>query len=226
MDIDKATKKVLAMHVNNEQKAQVCRVFSSYVGYFLSQQATNNIVDVITLVVELFPYVQNTPSYKRLNKRDDTMWPNPTTSSFPHTVEPALGPRPGTDTLRAQDEDVSSVDQSDPEAVHVAKKLVQLFKSARKRNLEFGLDHEDVAALLATERCHYTDEVMKNSGLQQRTIDRLDNSRGYIKGNVVACTYQSNQLKAFLFEDVRSELFMRPETLLKMMFRMKMDRAD
>lgn len=221
-----STKKILELHATNAPRSKVAPIFGSHVGNHLSDSNKQDFTELLILELELFPYLHETGPYKRLHQHNPTQWPINNDHAFEHTNEAACGMRPGTGTERALGEDLPSTDPSDPIAVQVSKKLVQLHKSAKKRNKEFNLTHEDVAALLSAERCHYTDELLETSGLQQRTIDRIDNSQGYVQGNVVACTYQVNQLKAFLFEDVRSELFMTYETLLKVMLRTKMDRME
>lgn len=74
--------------------------------------------------------------------------------------------------------------------------LVKL--SASKRGLECTLSLEDVEKLLSVKRCYYTG--IRFTDKKPRTFDRVDNSKGYIPGNVVACIEQVNQMKAFYLE--------------------------
>lgn len=74
--------------------------------------------------------------------------------------------------------------------------------SAAAKNLEFTLTLAEVRRLLMTKRCPITGveltHVMAGTNLQRSTditIDRLDNSKGYIKGNVMAMCYAANQVK-------------------------------
>lgn len=83
----------------------------------------------------------------------------------------------------------------------VIAKYNQLKQSAKSRNIKFSLTFEDVEKLLSVKRCYYTGIRFKPSGsLKARTIDRIDNKKGYEKGNVVACCRQINMLKSDLIE--------------------------
>ena len=87
------------------------------------------------------------------------------------------------------------------EEASIKKKLSSLEKSAINRGLDFNLEYEDLLKLYKTKRCYYTgvrfDEKIKD---KQLTLDRVDRFQGYVKGNVVACTDKSNQIKMQLFE--------------------------
>lgn len=61
-------------------------------------------------------------------------------------------------------------------------------KSAVKRNLEFDISFEDFVLLLSYE-CTYCGEPKANG------IDRVDNSIGYIAGNMVSCCSYCNFMK-------------------------------
>lgn len=83
----------------------------------------------------------------------------------------------------------------------VAEKYLQLMKSAEKRGKEFSLTIADVRKLVSTKRCYYTGvELSQTDGDRFMTVDRIDNEKGYVKGNVVACTHWANQIKNQLFE--------------------------
>jgi hypothetical protein len=45
---------------------------------------------------------------------------------------------------------------------------------------------------------HYYDQ--QKATPNERTIDRIDNNKGYVKGNVVSCSRKANQLKNLVFE--------------------------
>lgn len=80
----------------------------------------------------------------------------------------------------------------------VAKKLLQLKQSADSRNIEFDLSFVTIKKLLNAKRCYYTGEPFEENGDNSRSIDRVDPNRGYVEGNVVACTVNINQKKANL----------------------------
>jgi len=79
--------------------------------------------------------------------------------------------------------------------VEVAKKLVNIHSSAQSRNLEFNLTFEYVKKLLEYTTCYYTNVIFTEDGPNARSFDRVDNDKGYVVGNVVACTVDINGKK-------------------------------
>ena len=79
--------------------------------------------------------------------------------------------------------------------VEVAKKLVNIHSSAQSRNLEFNLTFEYVKKLLEYNTCYYTTVIFTEDGGSARSFDRVDNDKGYVVGNVVACTIDINGKK-------------------------------
>ena len=86
--------------------------------------------------------------------------------------------------------------------LYAAKHLVWKAENAKKRGIDFGLTHTGMKNLLNAKRCFYTGIVLtKSTGkedelkLSDFTIDRIDGSKGYVKGNVVACCHAANQMK-------------------------------
>ena len=85
----------------------------------------------------------------------------------------------------------------------IAIKWQNLKSNAEERELEFFLSLQDVRKLLSKKCCYYTgtlmdDEPHKGDSINpaRRTIDRVDSSKGYVQGNVVACCHRINQLKS------------------------------
>ena len=98
-------------------------------------------------------------------------------------------------------ESIESIEEIDNKIVDdytVAKKLIQLKQSADSRGLEFSLSFKTIKKLLNTKICFYTGKKFTKDGLNNRTIDRVDSSKGYIEGNVVACTVYINSKKSNL----------------------------
>lgn len=79
--------------------------------------------------------------------------------------------------------------------IEVAKKLVNIHSSAQSRNLEFDLSFEYVRKLLEYTTCFYTNVQFTEDGPHARSFDRVDNDKGYVIGNVVACTTDINGKK-------------------------------
>lgn len=82
----------------------------------------------------------------------------------------------------------------------IAKKLVNTSNSAKHREYDFNLTFQDMKRLLTVKKCFYTGDVLNeiDGDNLQRTIDRVDNDKGYIRGNVVACSKEFNLLKGSL----------------------------
>jgi len=75
------------------------------------------------------------------------------------------------------------------EDIEVARKMINLQQSATSRNLEYNLTFETTKRLMSYTRCYYTN-VEFNDTTNIFSIDRVDPKKGYIEGNVVACTVE------------------------------------
>jgi len=82
--------------------------------------------------------------------------------------------------------------------IEIARKMINLHQSASSRNLEFDLSFETVKNLISNTHCFYTNQEFEENGKFAMSVDRLDSSKGYIEGNVVACTVDINAKKANL----------------------------
>jgi len=101
-----------------------------------------------------------------------------------------------TEPVPSETIDFDSVQSED---YRVAKKYLQIANSAATRGKEFSLTLADVRKLLRVKKCHYTGVVF-GDGDNAMTVDRIDSAKGYIKGNVVACTHWANQTKNSVYE--------------------------
>jgi len=94
---------------------------------------------------------------------------------------------------------------------YAAKRYLKQIERARVKGIEFSLSLSDFARIVARKKCYYTGvEMVKAIGENSTdgnllTLDRIDNSKGYIKGNVVACTRSANCLKG-IWEDPEIKL--------------------
>ena len=83
--------------------------------------------------------------------------------------------------------------------VHLSKLYCSKAESAISKGLAFTLSFAEFKRLQSTKRCYYTGvQLTKANGSvheTDRTMDRVDASRGYITGNVVACCHAANSLK-------------------------------
>ncbi len=88
----------------------------------------------------------------------------------------------------------------------VAKKLVAIATSAFDRGIEFDLSFASCKKVMTRKTCYFTGVKLTNTHLDpnQCTFDRVDNNKGYIDGNVVACSQEFNSRKGNItVEDVQ-----------------------
>ena len=68
---------------------------------------------------------------------------------------------------------------------------------AKRDNLEFNIDHDDVIIPEFCPILHTRLEVSKGSvSHNSPSLDRIDPSKGYIKGNVQVISYKANTMKS------------------------------
>jgi len=109
-----------------------------------------------------------------------------------------------------------------PFSHQVATKYLRLYRSAKSRNKDFNLSLKDIGELLKQEKCFYTGVTLTQDGkAYQKTIDRVDNTKGYVKGNVVTASHLANQIKNSLFEDPSSSLKCNMQFMAKLLIKMK-----
>lgn len=87
----------------------------------------------------------------------------------------------------------------------VARKWLALKESAEARGIEFSLSLQSLANIYRAKKCYYTGAPIVRGYVtpidKRLTIDRKDASKGYVKGNVVACSHVFNQRKGALTEE-------------------------
>ena len=87
--------------------------------------------------------------------------------------------------------------------LEVARKMIKIFQSAQDRKLHFDLSFKTVKTLLTYPSCYYTGKRFEEDGQYARSFDRIDSDKGYVEGNVVACTIDINSKKSNLtFEEI------------------------
>lgn len=86
-----------------------------------------------------------------------------------------------------------------------------------KEGKEFGLSLLSYINIMRASKCKYTRAKIRRGakGGDKLTIDRIDNKKGYIKGNVVACSLAANRFKAFLEDPDRSLSIQDIEKIIK-----------
>tara|TARA_R110000765_G_scaffold87201_1_gene167321 strand:+ start:107 stop:451 length:345 start_codon:yes stop_codon:yes gene_type:complete len=87
--------------------------------------------------------------------------------------------------------------QSDQE---IAAKYLSKVRSSADRGIDFTIKFAEFAKIAREAHCYFTDVPLNlvQSDANQHTLDRIDNDKGYVKGNVVACSFAFNQIKGQL----------------------------
>jgi hypothetical protein len=70
----------------------------------------------------------------------------------------------------------------------------ELIKGAKKRNLPVEITFEDYSILIK-QNCYYCNSNLPKTG---SCVDRIENSKGYLNGNCVACCPNCNRAKMSL----------------------------
>jgi len=85
----------------------------------------------------------------------------------------------------------------------VARKYISKIESCKRSRTEFDLSFAQFKRIMNADKCRYTGIKLTNNIVTKRqqtdvTIDRVNNSKGYITGNVVACCHGYNEFKGVL----------------------------
>lgn len=80
--------------------------------------------------------------------------------------------------------------------IDVVKKYNAVMNGAKSRNLDFDVSFSEFKKVYNTKKCYYTGKKLIHG--YNFSIDRVDNSKGYISGNIVACDKDFNTLKSNL----------------------------
>lgn len=98
---------------------------------------------------------------------------------------------------------------------YIVRKWRNLRSSAKRRNKEFNLTLDVVRKLVLQKRCYYTGaKFSKNPDSRNyKTIDRKDNRKGYVVGNVVAATRAANNLKEMVYESDNTLISITPKQI-------------
>jgi hypothetical protein len=80
--------------------------------------------------------------------------------------------------------------------------LRQYKRNAGNRNYIWEISDDDAITLMG-EPCSYcgAEPVEDNDGLVRNSLDRLDNAKGYIPGNIVAACFECNRMKHVMTRD-------------------------
>ncbi len=80
--------------------------------------------------------------------------------------------------------------------IKIAKKLINLQNSAKSRNIPFNVSFNKLKQLMKRKTCYYTNTKFTETIV--RSVDRVDNNKGYFDNNIVVCTVKINSIKTDL----------------------------
>ncbi len=86
--------------------------------------------------------------------------------------------------------------------IQLAKRYLSKAERAGRADIKFTLSFMSYKNLSAAKKCGYTGLEMtaprpgKPIRSSDRTIDRIDSTLGYVKGNVIAVCHSANKLKS------------------------------
>ncbi|AFU63968.1 Srd anti-sigma factor [Salmonella phage STML-198] len=84
-----------------------------------------------------------------------------------------------------------------PREIVIAQRLVHTYKSASSRSKEFNLSLKYLMNIMEQDTCAYSGEKFKKElGPDQMTLERFDNNKGYVEGNVIPVKMKYNKLRA------------------------------
>lgn len=89
--------------------------------------------------------------------------------------------------------------------INIARKYLAKAASCVDRGIGFDLSIQSYKNLMRAKKCYYTGIPMEDEdGPFKRTIDRIDATKPYEKGNVVACCHFANKMKSYVEQEKAS----------------------
>lgn len=89
----------------------------------------------------------------------------------------------------------------------LGKKLNAKRRNAAQRGIEFTIDHKDLRALFQRNSGHCDYTGLPFVGGRCATIERIDDKKGYIPGNLCLTCQQANQMKDTLLDKTHIKAF-------------------
>lgn len=82
---------------------------------------------------------------------------------------------------------------------NVLAMYMQKKENANERGIEFNLPLDEFSKLQKRSHCAYTGQPFQRDDRElKRTFERIDPTKGYLHGNVIACSAAANQAKSGL----------------------------
>lgn len=111
--------------------------------------------------------------------------------------------------------------------LYVMEKMQSKMKNARSRGIAFNMTFQSMKNICRAKKCYYTGLPMTKPRANEplrptdMTIERIDASKPYEKGNVVAVCYAANQLKSHADAGGLSAMIIAQKMFTKVVKRMK-----
>ena len=95
------------------------------------------------------------------------------------------------------------MEYSDIDDMYICKRMVRIISSGESRGIDVNLTFAELKKILRARKCFFTgvDLDYEENSPTQLTVDRLDNDKGYVNGNIVACSKEFNEIKGNLTLD-------------------------
>lgn len=98
--------------------------------------------------------------------------------------------------------------------IYVMNVMRNKISSCKSRGIEWKLTFVSLKNLMKAKKCFYTGielTIPAKEGIRPTdfSIDRIDSTKPYEKGNVVACSHAANQLKAYIENPANEILTMK-----------------
>lgn len=92
--------------------------------------------------------------------------------------------------------------------IAAAAKFIRVSNGAIARNLEFNISLSEFVRVLSRKTCQYTGVKFDPDDPKLiQTVERIDNSKGYVSGNVIVVTHVANQIKNELMEKTYGDFY-------------------
>ena len=106
--------------------------------------------------------------------------------------------------------------------VNIARKFITKYKDAKTRGIEFNLSLLSFKNMMKSKKCGISGMTLTDSNgepakFTDRTIDRIDSTKGYVKGNVMCVCSGINKFKGILENKEHPMTLEHIEKVVKMM---------
>lgn len=95
----------------------------------------------------------------------------------------------------------------------ICKKMTRIMDSGKNRGIEVNLRFATLEFVMNTTHCYFTGVPLnfEENHPHSLTIDRLDNDKGYVDDNIVACSKEFNEIKRDLTLDQIKTMYKKLE---------------